>query len=61
MRRVPGSRSATTIGRTPLAVADAEYKAEKADGLLNADLYQAGLMQVRVTGPVTRRGGPVLS
>ncbi|WP_331452433.1 McrC family protein [Streptomyces sp. SS162] len=28
-------------GRVPLAVVDAKYKAEKADGLLNADLYQA--------------------
>ncbi|CAL9390066.1 hypothetical protein SUDANB6_01240 [Streptomyces sp. enrichment culture] len=28
-------------GRTPLAVVDAKYKVEKADGLLNADLYQA--------------------
>ncbi|MFD8415637.1 McrC family protein [Streptomyces sp. NPDC059650] len=27
--------------RTPLAVVDAKYKVEKADGLLNADLYQA--------------------
>lgn len=31
----------TGDGRTPLAVVDAKYKAEKADGLLNADLYQA--------------------
>ncbi|WP_328862018.1 McrC family protein [Streptomyces sp. NBC_00306] len=31
----------TGDGRTPLAVADAKYKVEKADGLLNADLYQA--------------------
>ncbi|WP_435189658.1 McrC family protein [Streptomyces sp. bgisy126] len=28
-------------GRTPVAVVDAKYKVEKADGLLNADLYQA--------------------
>ena len=28
-------------GRTPLAVVDAKYKVDKADGLLNADLYQA--------------------
>ncbi|MFD0415196.1 McrC family protein [Streptomyces sp. NPDC127108] len=28
-------------GRTPLAVVDAKYKVEQADGLLNADLYQA--------------------
>ncbi|GHI97170.1 McrC family protein [Streptomyces olivaceus] len=28
-------------GRTPLAVVDTKYKVEKADGLLNADLYQA--------------------
>ncbi|MFB7847143.1 McrC family protein [Streptomyces sp. NPDC056053] len=31
----------TGDGRTPVAVADAKYKIEKADGLLNADLYQA--------------------
>ncbi|MFH9734121.1 McrC family protein [Streptomyces sp. NPDC017260] len=31
----------TGDGRTPVAVADAKYKVEKADGLLNADLYQA--------------------
>jgi 5-methylcytosine-specific restriction enzyme subunit McrC len=31
----------TADGRTPLAVVDAKYKVEKADGLLNADLYQA--------------------
>lgn len=31
----------TSDGRTPLAVVDAKYKVEKADGLLNADLYQA--------------------
>ncbi|MET8563285.1 restriction endonuclease [Streptomyces flaveolus] len=31
----------TGDGRTPLAVVDAKYKVEKADGLLNADLYQA--------------------
>ncbi|MGW9599938.1 restriction endonuclease [Streptomyces albidoflavus] len=31
----------TGDGRTPLAVADAKYKVEKGDGLLNADLYQA--------------------
>ncbi len=31
----------TGDGRTPLAVVDAKYKIEKADGLLNADLYQA--------------------
>ncbi|MFE2261044.1 McrC family protein [Streptomyces griseosporeus] len=31
----------TRDGRTPLAVVDAKYKVEKADGLLNADLYQA--------------------
>ncbi|MFD5066002.1 hypothetical protein [Streptomyces sp. NPDC058394] len=29
------------FGRTPVAVVDAKYKVEKADGLLNADLYQA--------------------
>ncbi|MET8728973.1 restriction endonuclease [Streptomyces parvus] len=28
-------------GRAPVAVVDAKYKVEKADGLLNADLYQA--------------------
>ncbi|MFE6554230.1 McrC family protein [Streptomyces sp. NPDC057746] len=31
----------TGDGRIPLAVVDAKYKVEKADGLLNADLYQA--------------------
>jgi 5-methylcytosine-specific restriction enzyme subunit McrC len=31
----------TGDGRTPLAVVDAKYKVEKADGFLNADLYQA--------------------
>ncbi|GGV86952.1 McrBC 5-methylcytosine restriction system component [Streptomyces gelaticus] len=31
----------TGDGRTPVAVVDAKYKIEKADGLLNADLYQA--------------------
>ncbi|MFE0672581.1 McrC family protein [Streptomyces sp. NPDC058867] len=31
----------TGDGRVPLAVVDAKYKVEKADGLLNADLYQA--------------------
>ncbi|MFF7309244.1 McrC family protein [Streptomyces sp. NPDC008137] len=31
----------TGDGRTPRAVVDAKYKVEKADGLLNADLYQA--------------------
>ncbi|MEV0093672.1 restriction endonuclease [Streptomyces sp. NPDC050738] len=31
----------TGDGRTPLAVVDAKYKIEKADGYLNADLYQA--------------------
>ncbi|MFI1531129.1 McrC family protein [Streptomyces griseus] len=31
----------TGDGRTPLAVIDAKYKVEKADGLHNADLYQA--------------------
>ncbi|MFE9974597.1 McrC family protein [Streptomyces hirsutus] len=31
----------TGDGRTPIAVVDAKYKVEKADGLLNADLYQA--------------------
>ncbi|MFF7216667.1 McrC family protein [Streptomyces sp. NPDC008238] len=31
----------TGDGRTPLAVVDAKYKVKKADGLLNADLYQA--------------------
>ncbi|MEU9331766.1 restriction endonuclease [Streptomyces sp. NPDC048290] len=31
----------TGDGRTPLAVVDAKYKVERADGLLNADLYQA--------------------
>ncbi|MFE1328724.1 McrC family protein [Streptomyces sp. NPDC058741] len=31
----------TGDGRTPLAVADAKYKVEQADGLLNSDLYQA--------------------
>ncbi|MEU6624819.1 restriction endonuclease [Streptomyces litmocidini] len=31
----------TGDGRTPVAVVDAKYKVEKADGLLNADLYQA--------------------
>ncbi|MES4826720.1 McrC family protein [Streptomyces anthocyanicus] len=31
----------TGDGRAPLAVADAKYKVEKGDGLLNADLYQA--------------------
>ncbi|MET9145245.1 restriction endonuclease [Streptomyces sp. NPDC004042] len=31
----------TGDGRTPLAVVDAKYKVEKADGLHNADLYQA--------------------
>ncbi|WP_416978785.1 McrC family protein [Streptomyces sp. T028] len=31
----------TGDGRTPLAVVDAKYKVEKADGLLNPDLYQA--------------------
>ncbi|MGW7524458.1 McrC family protein [Streptomyces sp. NPDC054783] len=31
----------TGDGRAPLAVVDAKYKVEKADGLLNADLYQA--------------------
>lgn len=31
----------TGDGRTPLGVVDAKYKVEKADGLLNADLYQA--------------------
>lgn len=31
----------TGDGRTPLAVVDAKYKEEKADGLHNADLYQA--------------------
>ncbi|MFF8618045.1 McrC family protein [Streptomyces sp. NPDC015350] len=31
----------TGNGRTPVAVVDAKYKIEKADGLLNADLYQA--------------------
>ncbi|MCB8905774.1 MULTISPECIES: McrC family protein [unclassified Streptomyces] len=31
----------TRDGRTPVAVVDAKYKLEKADGLLNADLYQA--------------------
>ncbi|WP_327352281.1 McrC family protein [Streptomyces sp. NBC_01304] len=31
----------TADGRTPLAVVDAKYKVEKADGLPNADLYQA--------------------
>lgn len=31
----------TGDGRTPLAVVDAKYKVGKADGLLNADLYQA--------------------
>ncbi|WP_330460406.1 McrC family protein [Streptomyces sp. NBC_00820] len=30
----------TNDGRTPLSVVDAKYKIEKADGLLNADLYQ---------------------
>ncbi|WP_189260501.1 McrC family protein [Streptomyces fuscichromogenes] len=30
----------TGDGRTPVAVVDAKYKVEKADGLLNADLYQ---------------------
>ncbi|WP_103531428.1 restriction endonuclease [Streptomyces sp. SM11] len=28
-------------GRAPVAVVDAKYKVERADGLLNADLYQA--------------------
>jgi 5-methylcytosine-specific restriction enzyme subunit McrC len=31
----------TGDGHTPLAVVDAKYKVEKADGLHNADLYQA--------------------
>ncbi|MFZ3493975.1 McrC family protein [Streptomyces sp. 5.8] len=31
----------TGDGRTPVAVVDAKYKVEKADGLLNDDLYQA--------------------
>ncbi|MEU9168888.1 restriction endonuclease [Streptomyces sp. NPDC048420] len=31
----------TPDGRTPLAVVDAKYKVERADGLHNADLYQA--------------------
>ncbi|MEU3605991.1 restriction endonuclease [Streptomyces sp. NPDC035033] len=31
----------TGDGHTPVAVVDAKYKVEKADGLLNADLYQA--------------------
>jgi 5-methylcytosine-specific restriction enzyme subunit McrC len=31
----------TADGRTPLGVVDAKYKVEKADGLPNADLYQA--------------------
>ncbi|MEV3906853.1 McrC family protein [Streptomyces canus] len=31
----------TPDGRTPLSVVDAKYKVEKADGLHNADLYQA--------------------
>jgi 5-methylcytosine-specific restriction enzyme subunit McrC len=31
----------TGDGRTPIAVVDAKYKVEKADGRLNADLYQA--------------------
>ncbi|AZQ38089.1 restriction endonuclease [Streptomyces cyaneochromogenes] len=31
----------TGDGRTPLAVVDAKYKVDKADGLHNADLYQA--------------------
>ncbi|MEU8289785.1 restriction endonuclease [Streptomyces pseudogriseolus] len=31
----------TRDGRTPVAVVDAKYKAEKGDGRLNADLYQA--------------------
>ncbi|MEU7305394.1 restriction endonuclease [Streptomyces sp. NPDC007206] len=31
----------TGDGRTPVAVVDAKYKVEKADGLHNADLYQA--------------------
>ncbi|MFB9346242.1 hypothetical protein ACFFUA_01990 [Streptomyces heliomycini] len=31
----------TRDGRVPLAVVDAKYKVVKADGLLNADLYQA--------------------
>ncbi|MGW0085311.1 McrC family protein [Streptomyces sp. NPDC003393] len=31
----------TRDGRTPVAVVDAKYKVEKADGRLNADLYQA--------------------
>src|SRR5690606_34744790 len=31
----------TGDGGIPLAVVDAKYKVEKADGLLNADLYQA--------------------
>ncbi|MBP0456876.1 restriction endonuclease [Streptomyces bomunensis] len=31
----------TGDGRTPLAVVDAKYKVERADGLPNADLYQA--------------------
>ncbi|MGQ4373818.1 McrC family protein [Streptomyces sp. SAS_267] len=31
----------TGDGRTPLGVVDAKYKVEKADGLHNADLYQA--------------------
>ncbi|MBZ2409138.1 McrC family protein [Streptomyces albidoflavus] len=30
----------TGDGRTPIAVVDAKYKVEKADGRLNADLYQ---------------------
>jgi 5-methylcytosine-specific restriction enzyme subunit McrC len=31
----------TRDGRTPVAVVDAKYKVEKADGRLNTDLYQA--------------------
>ncbi|MET9254872.1 restriction endonuclease [Streptomyces sp. NPDC003717] len=37
----PDLVATTADGRTPVAVVDAKYKVERADGLLNADLYQA--------------------
>ncbi|WP_374196844.1 McrC family protein [Streptomyces sp. ISL-100] len=52
----------TGDGRTSLAVVDAKYKVEKADGLLNADLYQAlayatvlGLPEAHLVYAVGRR------
>ncbi|MGW4020312.1 5-methylcytosine restriction system specificity protein McrC [Streptomyces sp. NPDC005009] len=46
----------TGDGRTPLAVADARYKVEKVDGLLNVGLYQA---LAYATVPGLREARPV--